>query len=51
MFDYCDQTLAQVPAADLKTCSAHNVYAATVITAITRQNTIVNGYECSLCYD
>ena len=26
--------------ADLKTCSAHNVYAATVITAITAQNTI-----------
>ena len=26
--------------ADLKTCSAHNVYAATVITAITSQNTI-----------
>ena len=26
--------------ADLKTCSAHNVYAATVITALTAQNTI-----------
>ena len=27
-------------ASRLKTCSAHNVYAATVITAITAQNTI-----------